>query len=136
MLLLLISSFSHKYPHLFTIHQLTDILIVSLFLAVINNPTMSASVQVFVWTYVLISWGIYLYIGLELLAMDTNLGKLWEVVGCILLSHEESDKTWQLNNMVTRYVTILGTSRLFSISDTQYSPSVKWSYKSSDAGFP
>ena len=55
---------------------------------------------------------------------------------CILLSHEESDKTWQLNNMVTRYVTILGTSRLFSISDTQYSPSVKWSYKSSDAGFP
>ena len=58
-----------------------DILIVSLFLAVINNPTMSASVQVFVWTYVLISWGIYLYIGLELLAVDTNLGKLWEVVG-------------------------------------------------------
>ena len=58
-----------------------DILIVSLFLAVINDPTMSASVQVFVWTYVLISWGIYLYIGLELLAMDTNLGKLWEVVG-------------------------------------------------------
>ena len=44
-----------------------------------NNPTVSTCIQVFVWMYVLISWGIYL--GLELLAMDVNLGKFQEVVG-------------------------------------------------------
>ena len=56
-----------------------DISIVSLFLAIMNNPTVSTCIQVFVWMYVLISWGIYL--GLELLAMDVNLGKFQEVVG-------------------------------------------------------
>ena len=62
-----------------------------------------------------------IYLGLELLAMDVNLGKFQEVVGgqgglacCSLWGQEESDTTWQLNdNIVTRRVTILGNYTVF-----------------------